>query len=77
MYCAVMVVGEQEIHDTNDVVAVGSVQERLLALHRCRNSPGPMHSLDAVLVEHYFREIPGLPIVFHSPLRPGPLPVVQ
>jgi hypothetical protein len=26
-----------------------------------------MHRLDAVLFEHHFREVPGLPIVFHVP----------
>jgi hypothetical protein len=36
-----------------------------------------MHGVLAVLFEHQFREMPGLLIVIHGPLRPGPLPVAE
>lgn len=73
----IVVVGEQEIHDTNYVVAVDSVQDVLLILNCRRNRPCAMHRFDAISLEHHFREVPGLPVMFHRSLRPGPLPVVR
>lgn len=71
------IVGQQEVHHADDFMAAGVIAVRDTRPDGCRYGPRAMHGLDAVLFEHHFREVPGLPIVFHVPLRPRPLLVVQ
>lgn len=71
------VVREEEIHGTYDREAIGAGAIAFRIAQGGGNGAGAVHGLLAMLFEHQFREKPGLLVVIHHTLRPGPFPVAE